>query len=72
MKLKRDIDRNGNSILRIETPRGGFAIQTNGNLPFAHGCPTESLAEKSSIIFEEIRAFVMTHGTRRQQRIIKS
>lgn len=72
MKLKRDIDRNGNSILRIETPRGGFAIQTNGNLPFAHGCPSESLMEQSAIIFEEIRAFVMAHGTRRQQRIIKS
>jgi len=72
MKLKKDIDRNGNTIIRVQTGRGGFSVQTNGNLPFAHGCPTESLAEKSSIIFEEIRAFVMAHGTRRQQRIIKS
>ena len=72
MKLKKAIDRNGNSILRIETPRGGFSIQTNGNLPFTHGCPKETLAEKSAIIFEEIRAFVMAHGTRRQKTILKS
>jgi hypothetical protein len=72
MKLKKAKDRNGNSILRIETSRGGFSIQTNGNLPFTHGCPKEKLTEKSSIIFEEIRAFVMAHGTRRQRSIIKS
>jgi hypothetical protein len=71
MKLKKAKDRNGNSILRIETSRGGFSIQTNGNLPFTHGCPKETLSQQSAIIFEEIRAFVMAHGTRRQKSIIK-
>jgi ribosomal protein S11 len=72
MKLKKAIDRNGNTIIRVQTGRGGFSIQTNGNLPFAHGCPKETLADKRAIIFEEIRAFVMAHGTRRQKSIIKS
>ena len=72
MKLKKAIDRNGNTIIRVQTGRGGFSIQTNGNLPFTHGCPKETLADKSAIIFEEIRAFVMTHGTRRQKSIIKT
>jgi len=72
MKLKKAIDRNGNTIIRVQTGRGGFSIQTNGNLPFTHGCPKETLADKSAIIFEEIRAFVMAHGTRRQKNIIKS
>ena len=70
MKLKKDIDRNGNSILRVQTRRGGFSVQTNGNLPFTHDCSRDRVAENLDIIAAEIRAYVGTHGTARQKAIL--
>lgn len=71
MKLKKDIDKNGNSVLRVQTRRGGFSVQTNGNLPFTHQCARERLAENLDIIAAEIRAYVGTYGTARQKSILK-
>lgn len=72
MKLKKNIDRNGNSILRVQTRRGGFSIQTNGNLPFTHDCARDRVAENLDIIAAEIRAYVGTYGTARQKAILAS
>jgi hypothetical protein len=70
MKLKKAIDRNGNSIIRVQTQRGGFSVQTNGNLPFTHDCARDRMAENIDIIATEIRAYVGTYGTSRQKAIL--
>jgi hypothetical protein len=72
MKLKKDIDRNGNTIIRVQTRRGGFSVQTNGNLPFTHDCARDRVAENLDIIAAEIRAYVGTYGTTRQKAILAS
>ena len=58
-------DKNGNKLLRVKTSgRGGFSIQTNGNLPQTHrdGVTSETDAE--------VCAYVRRHGTARQRRIL--
>ena len=57
-------DRNGNKIVHCSSREGGFAIQTNGNLPRTHrdGVTVETDAE--------VRAYVAAHGSERQKRIL--
>jgi hypothetical protein len=57
-------DRNGNKIVHCSSREGGFAIQTNGNLPRTHrdGVTVETDAE--------VCAYVAAHGTARQKRIL--
>ena len=58
-------DRNGNKLVHVKTSgRGGFSIQTNGNLPQTHrdGVTVETDAE--------VCAYVAAHGTTRQKRIL--
>ena len=71
MKLKKTIDRNGNSILRVSPRRGrGFSVQTNGNLPFTHRTPAEDVESHIDTIAAELRAFLAVHGTRRQRNLV--
>ena len=58
-------DKNGNKLVRVKTSgRGGFSIQTNGNLPQTHrdGVTSETDAE--------VCAYVRRHGSERQKRIL--
>ena len=58
-------DRNGNKLVRVKTSgRGGFSIQTNGNLPQTHrdGVTVETDAE--------VCAYVAKHGSDRHKRIL--
>jgi hypothetical protein len=57
-------DRNGNKIVHCSSREGGFAIQTNGNLPRTHrdGVTVETDAE--------VCAYVAAHGTTRQKHIL--
>lgn len=58
-------DKNGNKLLRVKTSdRGGFSIQTNGNLPWTHLDGVTSETE------EEVCAYVRRHGSERQKRIL--
>ena len=58
-------DKNGNKLVHVKTSgRGGFSIQTNGNLPQTHrdGVTSETDAE--------VCAYVRRHGSERQKRIL--
>jgi hypothetical protein len=58
-------DANGNKLVKVSTSgRGGFSIQTNGNLPQTDrdGVTTATDAE--------VCAYVSKHGTWRQRRIL--
>jgi hypothetical protein len=57
-------DRNGNKIVHCSSRKGGFTIQTKGNLPRTHrdGVTAETDAE--------VCAYVAAHGTMRQKRIL--
>ena len=65
MKIKKSIDRNGNSIVRVAVHGArSFSIQTNGKLPETHRdgiCPATA---------GEVRAYVREFGTARQRELI--
>jgi hypothetical protein len=58
-------DKNGNKLVHVKTSgRGGFSIQTNGNLPQTHrdGVTSETDAE--------VCAYVRRHGSDRRKRVL--
>ena len=58
-------DKNGNKLLRVKTSgRGGFAIQTNGNLPRTHRDGVTAATDA------EVCDYVRRHGSERQKRIL--
>ena len=71
-KLARDI--NGNKIVKI-TREGftGFSIQTLGNLPSTHrrGMKDKLDAYDNFVMLTEVSCYVASHGTTKQQALIK-
>jgi len=58
-------DRNGNKVVHVKTSgRGGFTIQTNGNLPRTHRCGVTVETDA------EVCAYVAKHGSDRHKRIL--
>ena len=58
-------DRNGNKLVHVTTSgRGGFTIQTNGNLPKTHRCGVTVETDA------EVCAYVLRHGSDRRRRIL--
>lgn len=57
-------DKNGNKTLRCSSVEGGFAIQTNGNLPQTHRDGVTAATDA------EVCAYVRRHGGERQKRIL--
>lgn len=58
-------DKNGNKVVRVKTSgRGGFTIQTNGNLPQTHRDGVTSATDA------EVCAYVRRHGGARRMRIL--
>lgn len=62
-------DANGNKIVRITTPGGGFSIQTSGNLPKTHRMHKREI--DNAVVASEVKRYVNRYGTARQQRIVK-
>ena len=58
-------DRNGNKLVHVKTSgRGGFSIQTNGNLPQTHRDGVTAGTDA------EVCAYVRRHGGDRRRRIL--
>lgn len=62
-------DANGNRVIRVRITEGtwagrGFSIQTCGNLPITHRAGVVEATD------DEVRAYIVKHGTPRQKRIL--
>jgi hypothetical protein len=58
-------DKNGNKLVHVKTSgRGGFSIQTNGNLPGTHRDGVTSATDA------EVCAYVRRHGSDRRKRVL--
>lgn len=58
-------DKNGNKLVYVKTSgRGGFSIQTNGNLPQTHRDGVTASTDA------EVCAYVRRHGSERRKRIL--
>ena len=72
--FKKGVDMNGNSILRFISKDGSFSVQTNGNLPKAHGLSLygKKVEESKELLLDELKEFVAQYGTARQKRLLKN
>lgn len=74
VKVRTAMNRNGNKVVKIRTDKGGFSIQTNGNLPWTHS----NIAVRDNVSTRKIQKvlgeayhYVRQFGTPRQKELLK-